>query len=336
MCAKRTILLEKEVHFEMTPNNRKAMKKFAAAALLAALLASCLPALAEQPEVPPTPVVTQAPTEEAPQAEPSAQTEPEASPEAEASSEPEAPAEPEASPEAEPQATAEPAQAEWTDVDAQTRAASEDALTLRAVNAKIRFLDANGRPAGEEYTDFDFSAAYANPVTGESCQAGTLTARIIADESRKDDIDYWMIDGVPFYFSSKVWFITVEGLDQGMTFEVVYKGETPTTAKSSATVAEALVLSGYNARVQFVNDKREPDGKRFKSVDFTNEYTNLATKETLPGGEISARVESMLPDGKRVIAWEINGVTFRFNIGPRYITVMGLDKAMHFEPKFGS
>lgn len=324
----------------MTPNNRKAMKKFAAAALLAALLASCLPALAEQPEVPPTPVATQAPAEEAPQAEPSAQTEPEASPEAEASSEPEAPAEPEASPEAEPQATAEPAQtdaqAEWTDVDAQTRAASEDALTLRAVNAKIRFLDANGRPAGEEYTDFDFSAAYANPGTGESCQAGTLTARIIADESRKDDIDYWMIDGVPFYFSSKVWFITVEGLDQGMTFEVVYKGETPTTDKSSAALSEALVLSGYNARVQFVNEKREPDGKRFKSVDFTNEYTNLATKETLPGGEISARVESMLPDGKRVVAWEINGVTFRFNIGPRYITVMGLDKAMHFEPKFGS
>ena len=44
----------------------------------------------------------------------------------------------------------------------------------------------------------------------------------------------------------------------------------------------------------------------------------------------------MLPDGKRVVAWEINGVTFRFNIGPRYITVMGLDKAMHFEPKFGN
>lgn len=322
------------------------MKKFAAIALLAALLASCLPALAEQPEVPPTPASTETPAAETPQADPSASAEPEVSAEPEASAAPETSAEPEASPTAEPEAvpeavpTAAPAedgaQAEWTDVDAQTRAASEDALTLHAVNAVIRFLDANGRPAGEEYTDFDFSAAYANPVTGESCEAGTLTARIIADESRKDDIDYWMIDGVPFYFSSKVWFITVEGLDQGMTFEVVYKGEEPTTAKVSGTVAEALVLSGYNARVQFVNDKREPDGKRFKSVDFTGEYTNLATKETLPGGEISARIESMLPDGKRVVAWEINGVTFRFNIGPRYITVMGLDKAMHFEPKFGN
>ncbi len=322
------------------------MKKFAAIALLAALLASCLPALAEQPEVPPTPASTETPAAETPQADPSASAEPEVSAEPEASAAPETSAEPEASPTAEPEAapeaapTAAPAedgaQAEWTDVDAQTRAASEDALTLHAVNAVIRFLDANGRPAGEEYTDFDFSAAYANPVTGESCEAGTLTARIIADETRKDDIDYWMIDGVPFYFSSKVWFITVEGLDQGMTFEVVYKGEEPTTAKVSGTVAEALVLSGYNARVQFVNDKREPDGKRFKSVDFTGEYTNLATKETLPGGEISARIESMLPDGKRVVAWEINGVTFRFNIGPRYITVMGLDKAMHFEPKFGN
>lgn len=321
----------------MTSNKQKTMKKFAAIALLAALLASCLPALAEQPEVPPTPVVTEAPAAETP-------AEPEASVEPEASAAPEATAEPEAFPAAEPETTPEPtpapaedgAQAEWTDVDAQTRAASEDALTLRAVNAVIRFLDANGRPAGEEYTDFDFSAAYANPVTGESCEAGTLTARIIADESRKDDIDYWMIDGVPFYFSSKVWFITVEGLDQGMTFEVVYKGEEPTTAKASGTVAEALVLSGYNARVQFVNDKREPDGKRFKSIDFTGEYTNLATKETLPGGEISARIDALLPDGKRVVAWEINGVTFRFNIGPRYITVMGLDKAMHFEPKFGN
>ena len=322
------------------------MKKFAAIALLAALLASCLPALAEQPEVPPTPASTETPAAETPQADPSASAEPEVSAEPEASAAPETSAEPEASPTAEPVATPEAAptaapaedgaQAEWTDVDAQTRAASEDALTLHAVNAVIRFLDANGRPAGEEYTDFDFSAAYANPVTGESCEAGTLTARIIADETRKDDIDYWMIDGVPFYFSSKVWFITVEGLDQGMTFEVVYKGEEPTTAKVSGTVAEALVLSGYNARVQFVNDKREPDGKRFKSVDFTGEYTNLATKETLPGGEISARIESMLPDGKRVVAWEINGVTFRFNIGPRYITVMGLDKAMHFEPKFGN
>lgn len=322
------------------------MKKFAAIALLAALLASCLPALAEQPEVPPTPASTETLAAETPQADPSASAEPEVSAEPEASAAPETSAKPEASPTAEPEATPEAAptaapaedgaQAEWTDVDAQTRAASEDALTLHAVNAVIRFLDANGRPAGEEYTDFDFSAAYANPVTGENCEAGTLTARIIADETRKDDIDYWMIDGVPFYFSSKVWFITVEGLDQGMTFEVVYKGEEPTTAKASGTVAEALVLSGYNARVQFVNDKREPDGKRFKSVDFTGEYTNLATKETLPGGEISARIESMLPDGKRVVAWEINGVTFRFNIGPRYITVMGLDKAMHFEPKFGN
>lgn len=330
----------------MTPNKQKTMKKFAAIALLAALLASCLPALAEQPEVPPTPASTETPAAETPQADPSASAEPEVSAEPEASAAPETSAKPEASPTAEPEATPEAAptaapaedgaQAEWTDVDAQTRAASEDALTLHAVNAVIRFLDANGRPAGEEYTDFDFSAAYANPVTGENCEAGALTARIIADESRKDDIDYWMIDGVPFYFSSKVWFITVEGLDQGMTFEVVYKGEEPTTAKASGTVAEALVLSGYNARVQFVNDKREPDGKRFKSVDFTGEYTNLATKETLPGGEISARIESMLPDGKRVVAWEINGVTFRFNIGPRYITVMGLDKAMHFEPKFGN
>lgn len=330
----------------MTPNKQKTMKKFAAIALLAALLASCLPALAEQPEVPPTPASTETPAAETPQADPSASAEPEVSAEPEASAAPETSAEPEASPTAEPEATPEAtptaapaedgAQAEWTDVDAQTRAASEDALTLHAVNAVIRFLDANGRPAGEEYTDFDFSAAYANPVTGESCEAGMLTARIIADETRKDDIDYWMIDGVPFYFSSKVWFITVEGLDQGMTFEVVYKGEEPTTTKASGTVAEALVLSGYNARVQFVNDKREPDGKRFKSVDFTGEYTNLATKETLPGGEISARIESMLPDGKRVVAWEINGVTFRFNIGPRYITVMGLDKAMHFEPKFGN
>lgn len=331
----------------MTPNKQKTMKKFAAIALLAALLASCLPALAEQPEVPPTPASTEAPAAETPQADPSASAEPEVSAEPEASAAPETSAKPEASPTAEPEAAPEAtptaaapaedgAQAEWTDVDAQTRAASEDALTLHAVNAVIRFLDANGRPAGEEYTDFDFSAAYANPVTGESCEAGTLTARIIADETRKDDIDYWMIDGVPFYFSSKVWFITVEGLDQGMTFEVVYKGEEPTTAKVSGTVAEALVLSGYNARVQFVNDKREPDGKRFKSVDFTGEYTNLATKESLPGGEISARIESMLPDGKRVVAWEINGVTFRFNIGPRYITVMGLDKAMHFEPKFGN
>lgn len=330
----------------MTPNKQKTMKKFAAIALLAALLASCLPSLAEQPEVPPTPASTETPAAETPQADPSASAEPEVSAEPEASAAPETSAKPEASPTAEPEAapeatpTAAPAedgaQAEWTDVDAQTRAASEDALTLHAVNAVIRFLDANGRPAGEEYTDFDFSAAYANPVTGESCEAGTLTARIIADETRKDDIDYWMIDGVPFYFSSKVWFITVEGLDQGMTFEVVYKGEEPTTAKVSGTVAEALVLSGYNARVQFVNDKREPDGKRFKSVDFTGKYTNLATKETLPGGEISARIESMLPDGKRVVAWEINGVTFRFNIGPRYITVMGLDKAMHFEPKFGN
>ena len=331
----------------MTPNKQKTMKKFAAIALLAALLASCLPALAEQPEVPPTPASTESPAIETPQADPSATAEPEVSAEPEASAAPETSAEPEASPTAEPEAAPEAtptaaapaedgAQAEWTDVDAQTRAASEDALTLHAVNAVIRFLDANGRPAGEEYTDFDFSAAYANPVTGESCEAGTLTARIIADETRKDDIDYWMIDGVPFYFSSKVWFITVEGLDHGMTFEVVYKGEEPTTTKASGTVAEALVLSGYNARVQFVNDKREPDGKRFKSVDFTGEYTNLATKETLPGGEISARIESMLPDGKRVVAWEINGVTFRFNIGPRYITVMGLDKAMHFEPKFGN
>lgn len=218
---------------------------------------------------------------------------------------------------------------------AQTRSAPlvMDELAISAVNASIQLLDANGRPAGQTFERFTFGDDYAHPVTGETCAGGETSARISAPKDRKSQIDHWVLNGVPYYFSSKVWFITVYDLPYSLSFEVVYKKKTDWTERA-AVLTDEQIVSAVDAQIQFVNEKRQPLGKKFTRFDFTNDYTSYATKANVRGGEFSGRIEAIIPAGMEVDHWLINGVPFYFNIAPRCITVICLNESTTYQPVF--
>lgn len=113
---------------------------------------------------------------------------------------------------------------EDTVVSAQFRAEKK----LTAINAEIRFLDAEGNPAGEALTEFVFEEDYVNPVTGETCEGGKISAEISAVIPNGMVVDYWLINGVPYYYNTGVSGFVVKDLDEATTYEVVLK-EKPIT-----------------------------------------------------------------------------------------------------------
>ena len=138
---------------------------------------------------------------------------------------------------------------------------------------------------------------------------------------------------MPYYFSSKVWFITVYDLPYSLSFEVVYKKKTDWTERA-AVLTDEQIVSAVDAQIQFVNEKRQPLGKKFTRFDFTNDYTSYATKANVRGGEFSGRIEAIIPAGMEVDHWLINGVPFYFNIAPRCITVICLNESTTYQPVF--
>jgi hypothetical protein len=94
---------------------------------------------------------------------------------------------------------------------------------LTTINAEIRFLDAEGNPGGDALTEFVFEKDYANPVTGETCEGGRVSAQITAVIPSGMEVDYWMINGVPYYYDADISGFVVENLDETTTYEVVLK-----------------------------------------------------------------------------------------------------------------
>ena len=94
---------------------------------------------------------------------------------------------------------------------------------LVTVNAEIRFLDADGKPTGESLTEFVFENEYVNPVTGETCEGGKISAEIKAVIPGGKMVDYWIVNGVEYYFGTGISAFVVENLDEATTYEVVLK-----------------------------------------------------------------------------------------------------------------
>ena len=102
---------------------------------------------------------------------------------------------------------------------------------LTAVNATIQFLDAKGKAAGDTLTEFVFEKDYTNPVTKETCPGGKISAQIKAVIPSGKVVDYWLINGVPYYYNSSVNSFIVKDLDETTVYEVVLKDKPVTYYK---------------------------------------------------------------------------------------------------------
>ena len=210
---------------------------------------------------------------------------------------------------------------------------------VQAYGATLQYLDAKGNGAGETYTELDFSEVYTNPVTGEECPARQAAFKVTADSPHSSTIDYWVIDGVRYDFVNTVKYITVTGLTEDMTIEVVYKKGSSQTLKSENKIqemrtSEELIVSCENAKMRHVKNASATAGDAFTEFDFTQSYTNKATGKTEKGGAVTVKVSANL---SKVDYWEFGTAKLVFsNNAVTYFFARNLDRSMKYVPHYGN
>ncbi len=106
---------------------------------------------------------------------------------------------------------------------------------ITTINAEMQFLDKKGKPRGEEFTEFVFEEDYENPVTKETLPGGWITVNVEAVVPRGYEVDYWLINDVPYYYNRTVTSFKVFDLNEATIYEVVLKKENAPSATPKPT-----------------------------------------------------------------------------------------------------
>ena len=186
-------------------------------------------------------------------------------------------------------------------------------LIVKAVNCT---LSADGYSSSEE---IDFT------------DKGTVTVKVTCKGAA-----YWVIDGVRYDFSSSPSTLTFTKLNRSMTIEAVKKGKKATTQTSAEDIQAArdgstLKVTAKTASLCFLTSSSANKGGWFSSFDFTEDYTNKATKKTETGGRITFRVKAATTYGKGTGSWKFNGVKVTFNTNVTTFKVTNLYYSMKYE-----
>ncbi len=96
-------------------------------------------------------------------------------------------------------------------------------LAVTSINAVMQFLDDNGNPAGPTFTKFVFEDDYINEANGRIYPRGTITVLVRADIPAGYEVDYWLINGVPYFYNYPVSAFVVVNQDATTEYEVVLK-----------------------------------------------------------------------------------------------------------------
>lgn len=225
-----------------------------------------------------------------------------------------------------------------TPAAAATAAASEtekpkNEVKVKTIGAGIQYLDTYGVGKGGSYTELDFTNDWKNAVTGTTEAGGVGACKITADRPSSSAIDYWVIDGVRYYFGSTVKSLNITNLTQSMTVECVYKGAKSKTLGVKAymrqpAAGEKLLVQCGNAKMRHVKNTSTNDATVFTEFDFTAPYVNEASGKKVDGGSIDFKITANLANAKpgtKVKSWEIDGAKIIFSTDISYMVVQGLN-----------
>ena len=197
-------------------------------------------------------------------------------------------------------------------------------MTLRAVNAVIQRANSKNKAEGAEMTEAQ--------VTAEDNMI--ITAKV----PRGKKIDYWVINGVHYNFMRTVTALRVTAFDRSWTFEVVFKKSESETLHTPGDIqaertGETLLCKTVNAEFCHLKNETKGGGGWITEFDFTEDYSNRATGEMEPGGQLTAKVRAVIPKNKRVVGWKFDETEI-YNIGTTFtqFVVNSLDTSMTYEP----
>ena len=108
--------------------------------------------------------------------------------------------------------------------------------TMRCINCWGQFMNASGRPSGEEYREFEFEDGYMNQVTQQALPGGKLDIFLSTRAPKGTTVDMWLINNVKYQFPQVVTKIRVLDLDEDTTYEVRFRGVSSTTSAPAPTV----------------------------------------------------------------------------------------------------
>ncbi len=109
--------------------------------------------------------------------------------------------------------------------------------TIKCINCHFQFLNEKGNASGKEFTEFDFEEEYTNAATKKKEAGGLINFYLFADVPKKQEIDYWLINGVKYQYTKDIQKFRVEGLDEATVYEVVFKGQGKTDHKTYYNVS---------------------------------------------------------------------------------------------------
>ena len=165
--------------------------------------------------------------------------------------------------------------------------------------------------------------------------------KVTADVPKGKSIDYWVIDGVRYDFKSKIpTSFTIDNATDNMIVEAVLKGQASQTvlteeAIQSIRTGETLIVNTIHAKLAHVKADLKAAGGWITSFNFTDDYTNRATKQWEAGGQVTVRVKASIPKGKTISYWKFDDVKIDFNKNVTEMIVHTLNVNKTYEPVFG-
>ena len=228
----------------------------------------------------------------------------------------------------------------------QTPAPVAVAPAIEAPNSKSGNIIYQG--SGYEITAHGAYIQYANKKNrGEGQKYETLFVNaednivITPDVPKGKKIDYWVINGVRYDFSTTVKYLRMTDADDNFDFEVVYTKSVSQTLISPEDIQLARnddikEIQTRHAKLSHMTEQLKRGGGWMDSFDFTQDYINKATNRIEPGGQITAQVKATVGKNQKVRGWKFNETKLYPSATINYFTVRTLNTSMTYEPIFKS
>lgn len=170
---------------------------------------------------------------------------------------------------------------------------------VTAINAEMQFLDEKNKPKGDAFTEFVFEEDYENPVTKEAMPGGWITVNVEAVIPRGYDVDYWLINGVPYYYSRTVRSFKVYDLNEATEYEVVLKKESAPSSTPKPTPKPTSKPT--QAPIYYEPDPESTPNSTPEPVTY---YSVSCTFCTFSGGGYSGASSGSVPAGTVITVTE--------------------------------
>ncbi len=215
-----------------------------------------------------------------------------------------------------PPEPADPLPATWTDLEPDPAV-----FALTAVNCVLQTADERGRASGESFTEM-----MVRPEDDI-----VITAVIPKGKS----LDYWVLNGVRYSFSSAVKTIRMTAFDRAWTVEAVLKKTDPVTLRPEGErdpISEdgRLVVRVEGGELCHLRSGSTGGGGWIESFDFTYDYENRANGAEETGGRLNCKVRAAVPKGRKLLGWRFDGTEVYPGVAVRSFVVGGLDTAMTY------